>query len=278
MSSNNGYITIQEASVFSGLAISTLYKAVQKGILPVEYSIIHGKNVKKIRKSDIIRVFNISDSTILHSTTPSITPDITQYNTIEYDRISDIVQENIKKVLEEKQSQLIKPLEEHALVKYGAIRKENEFLQQRLETLFQENEFLREQVKVLPDFQKEKETYKSQVELLEKEKAEILSKAESIQREKEEQIRKTEGLNQVLLDNANNLKELAGEKARIEIQLKEQNSTIKEKEHSLKELHELHRLEIERLKEEAEEREKQIAEAWKKELEEARRPWWKKLW
>jgi len=253
MSSNNGYITIQEASVFSGLAISTLYKAVQKGILPVEYSIIHGKNVKKIRKSDIIRVFNISDSTILHSTTPSITPDITQYNTIEYDRISDIVQENIKKVLEEKQSQLIKPLEEHALVKYGAIRKENEFLKQRLETLFQENEFLREHVKVLPDFQKEKETYKSQVELLEKEKAEILSKAESIQREKEEQIRKTEGLNQVLLDNANNIKELTRERDNFQSVLKELEATIKEKETSQKELEELHRIQLEQALKQAEE-------------------------
>ncbi len=248
MSSNNGYITIQEASVFSGLAISTLYKAVQKGILPVEYSIIHGKNVKKIRKSDIIRVFNISDSTILHSTTPSITPDITQYNTIEYDRISDIVQENIKKVLEEKQSQLIKPLEEHALVKYGAIRKENEFLKQRLETLFQENELLKEQIKALPDFQAEKEVYKSQLEHLEK--------------EKEEQ----------------NTQHIAEQQKQI--------NELEKKEQKIKELDELHRQELERIQKQAEEREarlkaeteeekKQIAEAWKRELELAKKPWWK---
>ncbi|MEQ8192694.1 MAG: hypothetical protein ABRQ39_32310, partial [Candidatus Eremiobacterota bacterium] len=84
-----------------------------------------------------------------------------------------------------------------------------------------------------------------------------------------------ESIQKILLDNANNLKELATEKAKIEIQLKDQNSTIKEKERALKELQEIHQKEIEQLKQQSEEEKKAIAEAWRKEMEENKKPWWK---
>jgi len=256
MSSNNGFMTIQEASVFSGLAISTLYKAVQRGILPIEYDIVRGKKVKKIKKTDIVRTFNILDSTILHDRISDITPGITQYNTIEYDRISDIVKENIKKVIEDKQSQLMKPLEEQALFISGKLTQENLFLKAKVETLLQELE----QYKALP----------GPAELETKENTILL-----LQKEKEEQIRKAEGLNQVLLDNANNIKELAKEKDNFQSALKEQEATIREKERALKDLEEIHRAELEQALKQAEEEKKQIAEIWKKELEQAKRPWYK---
>jgi len=95
-----------------------------------------------------------------------------------------------------------------------------------------------------------------------------------------------ESIQQILLDNANNIKELTKERDNFQSVLKENEATIKEKERALKELDELRRQELEdlkkqtdeekaRLKSEAEEREKQIAEAWKKELELAKKPWWK---
>ena len=96
-----------------------------------------------------------------------------------------------------------------------------------------------------------------------------------LQKEKEEQIRKAEGLNQVLLDNANNIKELAKEKDNFQSTLKEQEATIREKERALKDLEELHKQKLEQALKQAEEEKKQIAEVWKKELEEAKKPWWK---
>ncbi|MEQ8225872.1 MAG: hypothetical protein ABRQ37_26405, partial [Candidatus Eremiobacterota bacterium] len=103
----------------------------------------------------------------------------------------------------------------------------------------------------------------------------LKARAESIQKEKEEQIRKAEGFNQVLLDNANNIKELAKEKDKFQSVLKEHEATIKEKERALKDLEKLHRAELDQALKQAEEKQMEISEAWKKELELAKRPWWK---
>jgi hypothetical protein len=60
-----------------------------------------------------------------------------------------------------------------------------------------------------------------------------------------------------LLDNANNIKELAKEKESFQSVLKEQEATIKEKERALKELDELHKAELEQ----AEKKQIEISEA-----------------
>lgn len=43
----------------------------------------------------------------------------------------------------------------------------------------------------------------------------------------------------------------------------------------MKELEELHRAKLEQALKQAEEEKKQIVDIWKKELEEAKKPWWK---
>jgi hypothetical protein len=98
---------------------------------------------------------------------------------------------------------------------------------------------------------------------------------ELMEKDKEEQNRKAEALNQVLLDNANNIKELTKEKDNFQSALKEQEATIREKERALKDLEELHRAELEQALKQAEEKQMEISEAWKKELELAKRPWYK---
>ena len=182
-----------------------------------------------------------------------------------------IIYETMRKVLEEffEKSQLQKPMEEQFLA--GKLTQENQYLKQRLETVLQENELLREQVKLMTG-PAELEIKDNTILLLQ---GELKSQQEKYQKE-------NESIQQVLMENANNLKELSSEKATIELQIKALDSTIKEKERALADLHELYRQEIEKLKTEAEEQRKQteeeklkIAEAWKKKVEEMKKPWWK---
>jgi hypothetical protein len=239
----------------------------------------------------------------------------TRANEGKSEQIKVNLKENIREVIEEyfesKQTQLMKPIEEQSIFIAGKLSQENIFLKQKIETLLQElelykalpgppdsiNKILVENDQNLTLVKKEKEELQSRM-LQEKAELEARLKAEVeeksiIKTEAEEALKKltslpapVESIHQLLLDNANNLKELVTEKTKIETQLKEQNSTIKEKEHALKENFEIHRQEIEKLKLQAEEEKsmliaqveeekKQIAEAWKKELDLAKKPWWK---
>ncbi len=293
---DNEYISITEAVNISGKHITTIYTAIRKRKLKTIDAIENSKVIKKVLKSDLIRLFKLdirkrysdaienSNNAIANSIENSnnATANI-QANSIENSNNaianSIVTIENYKKAIEEvleaKQSQLMKPMEEQALYRCGILENEVKHLQVEKETLRQENELLMEQIKALPDFRQEKDNYKEQVEILKKEKEDLKARAETIQKEKEEQIRKAEGLNQVLLDNANNIKELAKEKDNFQSALKEQEATIREKERALKDLEELHRTEMEQALKQAEEKQMEISEAWKKELEEAKKPWWK---
>jgi len=134
--------------------------------------------------------------------------------------------------------------------------------------------------------QKQKEELESKLKAEEEEKARAKATAEEALKQLKELPAPVESIQQILLDNANNIKELSKEKETFQSVLKEHEATIKEKERALKELEELRRQELEQiqkqaeereaqLKKEAEDREKQIAEAWKKELDLAKKPWWK---
>ncbi|MEQ8191996.1 MAG: hypothetical protein ABRQ39_28785 [Candidatus Eremiobacterota bacterium] len=289
---DNDYISITEAVNISGKHITTIYTAIRKRKLKTIDAIENSKVIKKVLKSDLIRLFKLDirkrysdaienpNNAIVNSiensnnATANIQANSTENsnNTIAN---SIVTIENYKKAIEEvleaKQSQLMKPLEEQALYRCGLLENEVKHLQAEKETIRQENELLREQVKILPDFQQKQETYKIQINLLEKEKEDLKTKTEIIQKEKEEQNKKIESLNQALLDNANNIKELATEKDKFQSILKEHEATVKEKEQAIKDIEEIHQQELKKLEEEK----KQIAEAWKKELEQAKRPWWK---
>lgn len=180
-----------------------------------------------------------------------------------------IIYENMRKVLEEffEKSQLLKPdkrLEDKLI-------QENQYLKERLDTVLQENELLKKEIKLLADPAE-----------MERKDNTILILHSELKSQQEKHQKENESIQQVLMENANNLKELSSEKANIELQIKTLNSTIKEKERALTDLNELHSQEIERLKSEGEEHRKQaeeeklkIAEAWRKKVEELKRPWWK---
>jgi len=180
-----------------------------------------------------------------------------------------IIYENMRKVLEDffEKSNLLK-LQEYQPVK---LTQENQSLKEKLDIALKENELLREQVKVL-----------SEPEELNIKENTILSLRAEIKRLQEKHEKENESIQQVLMENANNLKELSSEKANVEMQIKALNSTIKEKERALADLGELHSQEIARLKAEAEEQLKKseeekvrISEEWRKKLEELKKPWWK---
>lgn len=216
-------------------------------------------------------------------------------NQLDVELISNIVQKSIDNYFDTKQTQLMKPLEEQSMFLAGKLTNENQFLKQRLETVLEENKQLNEQLKALPGpaesiqqiitentqnlnlLQKEKEELEQKLKQEIEEKSRAKTEAEEALKQLKELPAPAESIQKILLDNANNLKELATEKAKIEIQLKDQNSTIKEKERALKELQEIHQKEIEQLKLQSEEEKKLIAEAWRKEMEQNKKPWWK-LW
>lgn len=289
------YMTIREAVIFTGKSERTLYRYIKQGKLKcLTPPVIAGqmpdnnKQSVRVRKEELIRMFNISTGILPDSYrhTPDNMPgsagqildnacqlpDNNQHMSGTYrqglltkDDIKEILKDNLKDVIttnklqeffESKQAELVKPLEQQSLVLVGELRNEVKHLRAEKEALLQENELLRTQIKALP----------GPVELENKD-------------------------NMILL--------LEKEKETFQSALKEHEVTIKEKERTLKELDDLHRQELEKLKQqaeeekkklqseaeaekdrlktEAEEREKQISEAWKKELELARRPWWK-LW
>ncbi|MEQ8223740.1 MAG: hypothetical protein ABRQ37_15610 [Candidatus Eremiobacterota bacterium] len=136
--------------------------------------------------------------------------------------------------------------------------------------------------------QEEKQKIELEAKLKAEEEEKVMAKAatEEALKQLKELPAPVESIQQILLDNANNIKELAKEKDNFQAVLKKHEATIKEKERALKDIEELRRQELEQLKKqaeeekaklkaEAEEEKKQIAEAWKKEVELAKKPWWK---
>jgi len=263
--SKNGTLTVPEASRYTGKCINTIRRYIKKGVLHSSTTESNGIQVITVEKLELDKVFNISwnpeESSGIHNEIQGNPGE----STMESRGIQDIItKDNLRDVIQEffesKQTQLMRPMEEHAFYIVGELKNEVKHLQAEKETLRQENEILKQQVKALP----------GPVELEQKENIILL-----LQKEKEEQIRKAEGLNQVLLDNANNIKELAKERDNFQSALKEQEATIREKEKALKDLEELHRAELEKVLKQAEAKQIEISEAWKKELELAKRPWWK---
>ena len=251
----NGTLTIQDVVRLTGKSKTTVYRYIKQGKLKGEIVKQHGKELIYVANKDLEEF--LGETVKQHETTWNPTYGKTWENMEQHGvTIEEIVKKAINEAVGQRETQLMKRIEDQALYKLGAVEKENLFLRERLETIRQENELLREQIKALP----------GPVELENKENIILL-----LQKEKEEQTRKTEGLNQVLLDNANNIKELTKEKDNFQSALKEQEATIREKERALKELEEIHRAELEL----SEKKQMEISEAWKKELELAKRPWWK---
>jgi len=252
-------LTIKEASIITGVSESTIYRYIRQGKLTCQSLTINRKKIAKVIKSELIKVLSIPES---HCQSLPITDNqpANHYQSVtitDSQLTKDNLKDTFREFLEEQKTELMKPLEQQALYKLGAVEKENLYLCERLETLRQENELLREQVKALPD-----KTYMEKIQ------------AENQEKEKDLMI-------QIELER----QEKENYKSRGETIQKEQE----EKQKQIQNMEELHRAEIDRIKKQAEEeknklkaeseeREKKISDAWKKEIEELKKPWYKKLW
>ena len=313
---NNNYITIGEAVKISGKSISSLYRLIKSGKLTSSKVEINGKQVITIKREELARILpNSSNQSVISDNQSDIHAVISDNQSSNHMEISEKVLQVMEEFFDRKQAEILKPMEQQALYLAGSLSKENQFLKERLETVLNEYKELQDKIKALPDLQKEKEDIEIRL-LQEKAEAEARIKAEKeearkqkekleekIKQEAEEKSRAkaetekalkqlkelpapVESIQQILLDNANNIKALAKEKDNFQSVLKENEATIKEKEKALKELDELHRQELEELKQEhekklklmsasAEKEKMEIVEAWKNKTEELERPWWK---
>jgi len=158
---DNELLTIKDASIFSGIAVSTIYKAIQRGIISVEYDIIQGKKIKKIRKSDIKKVYNLANNTeefriiydnILYNIGENhrnsdikakiegnikqeILSDNISYNTGEYHRKSDIKSNSDEKT---KPSIISENIEEYRRIS-DIVRENIEIEYEKISEIIQEN-------------------------------------------------------------------------------------------------------------------------------------------
>ena len=245
--SDNGYIGITEAVEITGKHITTIYKAIRRGHLTAIEAIENSKTVKKVLKTDVVKLYGVKSldnlKTAIDNSKDGYRPAIDDYR------------KAIEEVLEAKQAQLMKPIEEQALYRLGRIEQENQFLKAKVETLLQELE----QYKALP-CPAEMEEKEQQIRDLQQEKEALEGKINTL-------TAPIESVNQILMENAHNLSVLQKCKSELMEKLKQKEQ---EKEEALKELEA-------RLKAEAEEAQKLIVDAWKKELEQARKPWYRRI-
>jgi len=282
---NGKLLTIREASNFSGMSIPALYKHIKRGIISVEYDIIQGKKIKKVKKEELIRVYGTADNTVEYGRMPDNISENTSDNTveygripdniIEYDRISDIIRENIKQALETEKTQLIKPLEDHALYRLGRMEKEVEDLRAEKEILLQELDRykalpgpIEEITEKLEQTEKEKSALASSLEISLKEKSELQTRLQQEEKQKEVLTKEKDETTQALQMVRQEKESALEEKERLLTYMKQQTEDLlsaKDREAA-------------ELKEQFEKQTEEIAAAWKKELEaERNRPWWKRI-
>jgi len=239
---NSEYISIEEASKLTGKHHTTIYKAIRRGLLTAKDERVNSKAIKYVLKTDVIRLYGIKTQDRLKPEKVETQDSLSQIKTA------------IEEVLEAKQSQLMKPLEEQALYRCGVLENEVKHLQAEKDTLRQENELLREQVKALPDLQTIQEKEKDliiQIEMERKEKEDLKSMGETIRKETEEKLKQSEEIH----------------RKELEARQEEQN--------------ELHRQELKQVWKQAEDEGKNYLatiEELKKRLQaEEKKPWYRKL-
>lgn len=124
-------LTIKESAVLAGRSETIIYRLVKQKRLKVQNSSeqFNGKfkTVKKIKKEDIVKFFRLDE---LESSK--------QFKTVQ--NSSEGFKEILEQFFQEKETQLMKPLESQALYRLGQVEKENEFLKAKVETLLQELE------------------------------------------------------------------------------------------------------------------------------------------
>ena len=176
MSDNNGLLSIPEAAELYNKHSTTIYKAIQKGQLNSVEVLLNSRRIKKVRKSDLVTLYgeqpveeqlNSIDSQVNSNRIQSNSNRI-QSNSTESIRIQ--MKEVIAEYFQDKETQLMKPLEEMATYRVGKLEAEKQFMEDRIITLLEENEGLKMQIKALPG---PVEEVTEKLEILEKKSEEL---------------------------------------------------------------------------------------------------------
>lgn len=172
------YLTIKESSVLTGVSESFIYKFIRQKKLSIQNSseFIKGKfrTIKRIPKSELIKVFHMknnfnSELPIQNSSEPE---EKTYQKPIQNETLNNSeLKENLRDILEnffeEKQSAIMKPMEQQALFLAGKYQAENEFLREQVETLRSELDTMKAlPVEDMTPIKKENEKLKKQLSIL----------------------------------------------------------------------------------------------------------------
>ncbi len=254
MNSNNGLLTIKEAAQIYNLHISTIYNAIKAHRIDIESTSNGNRIIKKVKKIDIERVFKLSNTNRLDIDSISNKDRIdiestSNTNRLNIDSISnkdriDIEStSNTNRLDIESISNLIqKSIDNYFETKQTQLMKPiEEQAIYRLGGLEKENLFLRQKVETLIQ---EIDQYKALPWQIEERDEEIKSLEAKLKEEKE------------------------ALEARLLQEKKEALQKIEEEKENLLRVYEA------RLQE-SEAKQIEISEAWKKELEQAKRPWYK---
>jgi len=251
-------ISIKDATELTGKSESTIYRNIRQGKIKCQSKQLNGKKDTRVVIDDLIKIFKLpaSQMPINHQPDASQVPVNHQSNAsqvpVDYlpnasqmlftdEKLRESIKDVIEDYFETKQTQLMKPLEEHAIFIAGKLTNENQFLKEKIETLLQEINIY----KALPGPPEEINKQFQQKENI----------INELRTEKEE-VRTT-----------------------LEIEKKEKESILNQLEQELTELQKKEK-ELTDLKIHLEEKEKEqlvIVEAWKKRVDELEKPWWKKI-
>lgn len=228
-------LTIREASQMSEKSEGLIYRYIRQGKINVQSCSVHSsgkfRQVKKVKTSEVLTAFGLNFE-------PETEQDRTQLNQRlnKAEQEKPLTRETIKEVIEgyfqDRETRLMKPLEEQSLFLAGKLQAENQFLKDRLETVLQELEEVRAGIKALPgppvevaarleELEKETELFRKKAEELEKGKVELQQK----QTQKEEEIEK---LKATVKSQAEETRDQAGELEKAKKEEEDLKATIEE--------------------------------------------------
>jgi len=237
MEGNGKLITIREASQLTGKSEGLIYRYIRQGKITVQTCSVHcsGKfrQVKKLKEAEVLRSFGLNFEPETEQSRTYLNQSLNKAEPLTMGSLKEV----IETYFQDRETQLIKPLEELATYRVGKLENELQHIKAEKETLRRENEELREQIKSLPDRQ--------EVESREKK----------------------------ILEQSENIRILQKEKEVI-MSLREQADNEKMK---LEELQEGQKAELETLKEEEKNYLATIEELKRRLEAEEKRPWWRKI-
>lgn len=239
MESNGKLISIREASQLTGKSEGLIYRYIRQGKITVQTCSVRcsGKfrQVKKLKEAEVLRSFGLNFEPESEQGRTQLNNSLNKAEPLTVEMMKGVISE----YFQDRETQLMKPLEELATYRVGKLEAEKQFLTDKVDTLLQELE----RYKALP---LPVEEMTAKLELVEAEKVDLIS-----------QMKKAD-------------QEMQDLHTRIAEEEKKKQELQEAKDRELSELRE--RLE-------AEEKEKlELVETWKKALEEEqKRPWWRKI-